>query len=157
TSQTYNTKSDRGLSSLDLRHNLVVNGLWSLPSPFKSGMGAYIVGGWRLSGIFSVSSGAPFTINSGGRNAPDGSRSAGRQRPELMPGRTSENIISGTTSGCTFGTVGPVGSNGQHSFTFTRGPNPYVSIPANDSSYDSIRSNILSNSVAPGQKLGTPD
>jgi hypothetical protein len=103
-SQPYDTKSDRGLSSLHLKHNFVLNGLWQIPSFTDSGVANAVLGGWRLSSILTASSGAPFTVQIGGRNAPDQSRSAGRQRPELDSSRTSESITSGVSTGCSFGT-----------------------------------------------------
>jgi hypothetical protein len=103
-SQPYDTKSDRGLSSLHLKHNFVLNGLWQVPSPIEKGIGNAVLGGWRVSSILTASSGAPFTVQIGGRNVPDQSRSTGRQRPELDSSRTSESITEGVSSGCSFGT-----------------------------------------------------
>ena len=102
-SQPYATKADRGLSALHVGRNLVLNGLWYLPSPVRTGIGNHIFGGWRLSGIFSVSTGSPFSVRISGRSAQDQSRSAGQQRPDLVAGRNNSNITKGTTSGCTFG------------------------------------------------------
>ncbi|OFW44423.1 MAG: hypothetical protein A3J28_09925 [Acidobacteria bacterium RIFCSPLOWO2_12_FULL_60_22] len=108
-SQPYATKSDRGLSSLHLAHNWVVNGIWTLPSPARSGFASYLLGGWQFSGIYSASSGAPFTTYVNGRNAPDLTRNAGRQHPDIVAGRNNSNIVSGTTAGCSFsgGTLVP--------------------------------------------------
>ena len=104
-SQPYATKVDRELSSLHLKHNLVLNGLWTLPS-LRSGnrLAEMVTGGWTISSIMTASSGAPFTVQIGGRNVPDGSRTAGRQRPELNASRSSQSITSGASTGCSFGT-----------------------------------------------------
>ncbi len=52
----------RGLSDFDVRHTFVANTLWEIPSP-RTGRRAldWIAGGWQLGGIFSLSSGQPFT------------------------------------------------------------------------------------------------
>ncbi|MSO19443.1 MAG: TonB-dependent receptor [Acidobacteria bacterium] len=103
-SQPYDTKVDRGLSTLHLSHNFVMNGLWSVPSPFQGGIGSLILGGWRVSSILTASTGAPFTVQIGGRNVPDQSRSAGRQHPEQVDAsRTAASITSGVSAGCSFG------------------------------------------------------
>lgn len=94
-SQPYNPKGDRGLSALHVAQNFVVNGLYSIPSPQKSGVASYILGGWQLSGIFTAASGIPFVVNVSGFNAPDLARSSGRQRPDLVAGRSAESIVLG--------------------------------------------------------------
>ncbi len=127
--QAWDTKSERGLSSLHLGHNLVLNGLWSLPSPVSEGLANHLFGGWQLSGIFTTTTGAPHEISLRGRVAPDGSRSSSNQHPDLVAGRNNANITSGTTAGCTFSRAGF--------------PGPYdASAPA-------------SSSVLPGQEMGT--
>ena len=127
----WDTKSERGLSSLHLSQNLVLNGLWSIPSPASSGIATHLLGGWQLSGIFTTTTGAPHEISLRGRVAPDGSRSSSNQHPDLIAGRNNANITSGITAGC----------------TFSRGgfPGPYdASAPA-------------SSSITPGQEMGTPN
>ncbi len=95
TSQPYNPKADRGRSSLHLGQNMVVNGVYLIPSPVPSGFASYLLDGWQLSSIFSVSSGVPFSALISGRNAPDQNRSPGRGRPDLTAGRKQSNIVSG--------------------------------------------------------------
>jgi hypothetical protein len=94
-SQSANPKGDRGLSALNVKHNLVINGVYLIPSPVKPGLLAHFVDGWQLSNIFTVSSGTPFSANVSGRNAPDLSSDVGRQRPDLVAGRNSSNIVTG--------------------------------------------------------------
>jgi hypothetical protein len=103
-SQAYLTKADRGLSALHVGQNIVINGIWEMPSPFDSGPARFILGGWQLSGIFRAKSGTPFSVKVTSRNAPDLSRGANLQRPELAPNRNQDNITSGTTAGCGTGT-----------------------------------------------------
>ena len=51
-------------SSFDHRHQLVASGTWLLPSPGAPGsMARAVLGGWRLSPIVTLQSGAPFTVN----------------------------------------------------------------------------------------------
>ncbi len=100
TSQPYNPKADRGLSVLHVGQNFVANGIYSFPSPAQSGLAAGLLGGWQISEIFTAVSGMPFSALITGYNAPDLARQSGRQRPELVLGRSNTNIVSGTTSGC---------------------------------------------------------
>ncbi len=76
-SQIWNTKADRGLSALHQGQNLVVNGLWALPSPVGPRVVSYVLGGWQWSGIISVNTGAPFTVTESGTNVQDNGRVAG--------------------------------------------------------------------------------
>jgi hypothetical protein len=101
--QPYNHKADRGLAATHIGQNLVLNGLWSLPSPVD-GFASNILGGWQLSGIFRTSTGVPVgpkLRGSGGRaNAQDGRRGANEQTPDIRPGRTVESMTTGVTAGC---------------------------------------------------------
>jgi hypothetical protein len=56
----YNRLYDYGLCSFDIRHTLVVNGLYSLP--FK---GNRLVEGWQFTSILSASSGLPVNVVEG--------------------------------------------------------------------------------------------
>ncbi|MSO20032.1 MAG: TonB-dependent receptor [Acidobacteria bacterium] len=98
--QPYDHKADRGLAAIHLGHNLVMNGLWALPSPQGEGLPVKLLGGWHLTSIFSATSGVPARVKLRGRSAPDLSRSANNQTPELGPGRTSKDIWTGVTAGC---------------------------------------------------------
>ena len=62
-----------GPSDYDVRHRLAVNFVVELPfgkgKKFaKDGIGATVLGGWTLSGIYTVRSGRPFTVNQSGNN-----------------------------------------------------------------------------------------
>jgi hypothetical protein len=129
-SQPYSTKADRGLSALHVGQNIVINGIYSVPG-FKSGMARWVLGGWQISNVFSAASGIPFSATSSGTNAPDLNRSTGRQRPDLVAGRSNDDIVHGTSAGCTLSSDGV--------------PGPY------DASVARARS------VLPGTALGTPD
>jgi len=89
-----------------------------------------VLGGWEVTGIFSAVTGTPFTPTLSGSNVNDNGRPGGGSRlrmPDWIGGRSFSSITSRTTAGCTF-------VNGI--------PGPFVA--------------GRPNSVAPGQKLGTP-
>ena len=57
---------NRGPSDFDRRHRFVASYVWDLPGPSTSnGIGDSVFGGWKLSGILSVQTGAPFTVLAG--------------------------------------------------------------------------------------------
>ena len=73
-------------SDFDRRHVLRLNGMWDIPtSPRPSAAARHLLGGWRLAGIVSVLSGAPFTVVSGADDALVGpNRAVAAQRPNLV-------------------------------------------------------------------------
>jgi hypothetical protein len=92
-SRPWNTKADRGLSALHLAHNFVLNGLWAVPFPADLGVASHILGGWSVSGIFSATTGAPFTVRLSGSHVRD-QGGTGRQRPDFVGGRSLESLIN---------------------------------------------------------------
>jgi hypothetical protein len=57
----------RGLSDFDVRQNLVLNAIWSLPrSRSAGGPARWAANGWQLGGIFRAATGLPFTPVIGG-------------------------------------------------------------------------------------------
>lgn len=57
----------RGLSDTSIKHTLVINYIWDLPSPKERGqIVSRVLGGWQLGGIITVESGVPFTPLIGG-------------------------------------------------------------------------------------------
>ncbi len=94
-SQAYNPKVDRGLSSLDQGRTLVMNGIYDIPSPSQQGFSSVLLGGWQIASIFTANSGTPFSVYVSGRNAPDQSRFAGVQFPDRVAGRSSSSIVTG--------------------------------------------------------------
>ncbi len=57
---------NRGPSDFDRRHRFVASYVWDLPGPPTSGVvGSLLLGGWELTGILSVQTGAPFTVLAG--------------------------------------------------------------------------------------------
>jgi len=94
-SQPFNPKGDRGLSALHQGQNLVISGTYRFPSPIQSGFMAHFVNGWQFSEIFTASSGTPFSATVSGFNVPDLTAGAARERPDLVAGRNSSNIVTG--------------------------------------------------------------
>lgn len=58
TTDPTNPEFDRGDSIYDIRHRLVINHVWQVPGYNMKGPASYIAGGWTLSGIWSLQSGA---------------------------------------------------------------------------------------------------
>ncbi len=74
----YNPNYDRGLCGYDIRHNLIVNGVYMLP--FR---GNKLVAGWQIGGIFNWHTGLPMIVTNGFPNALENGSSA--DRPNYTP------------------------------------------------------------------------
>jgi hypothetical protein len=70
----YNYQADYGLLSLDRKHNFIVSALWEVPFGTASApkWQRYTIGGWQLSGIANMVSGAPLTVRAGRDNSLSG-------------------------------------------------------------------------------------
>jgi hypothetical protein len=71
TGTTYEQTFSNALSGSDVPQRMVVSYLYELPFGrgkqfLQSGIGSALLGGWRTSGIYTYSSGLPFTVTSGG-------------------------------------------------------------------------------------------
>ena len=67
----YDRQSDRGRSTSDRSHRMVLSGVWELPAGkgrrvLNSGPASQIIGGWNLGGVITLQTGAPLTPMSGG-------------------------------------------------------------------------------------------
>ena len=88
----FNLAADRGLASFHLKHRWVSSVVYSLPfgtdhTLFSEGIASKIMGGWQASGIYSLQSGFPFTINLQGDTAGVGAGTGGIfVRPNTVPG-----------------------------------------------------------------------
>ena len=57
----------RGLSDFDVRNVLAINAIWMIPSPASwSGAPKWVASGWQVGGIYTLTSGLPFTPTIGG-------------------------------------------------------------------------------------------
>jgi len=105
-SQAWNPKADRGLSTLDQEHNFVINGIWRLPSPTGPKLVSSVLGGWQFSGIFTAASGTPFTtIISNSNVADNGSpgSSARMRRPDWLATQSFNSIVNARNPNQYFG------------------------------------------------------
>jgi hypothetical protein len=55
----YDMRLNKGLSSFDVRRNLVINGLWNAPKPASNGFISRALGGWQLGLITTLADGVP--------------------------------------------------------------------------------------------------
>jgi hypothetical protein len=72
-------RQQRGRSDFDYRHRFVASYLYEIPlgrghKYFASGIGDYLLGGWRISGVSNMRSGRPFTIFASTNNSLVGNR-----------------------------------------------------------------------------------
>ncbi|HXB72271.1 MAG TPA: hypothetical protein VNY05_28795 [Candidatus Acidoferrales bacterium] len=76
----YNLAADRSLSSNDRRHVFNLSIVYQLPV-FRKGLAQTALGGWEISSLTSILSGAPFNITSGVDSSLTG---VGNDRPDLV-------------------------------------------------------------------------
>ena len=91
----YDMRAEGALSSYHHAHRFVANGSYALP--WLRGAGGWreaVAGNWRVSGIVTLESGAPFTVNLGTDRANVGAGPAQRPNisgnPNLSSGRTAQ-------------------------------------------------------------------
>jgi hypothetical protein len=90
----YDTKGDRGLSGLHVGRNLTLNGVWAVPAPRISALTDYVLGGWQISGIFTVENGNPFYLTSSGQQVLPIFGQSAQVRPDLAGGGRSLKSIT---------------------------------------------------------------
>ncbi len=95
-------ETDRSAASFDVTHNWRFNAIYRFPSSSSGGVMGKLLNGWRALGILSLQTGYPLTpaLNSNRSRSKTGNGAAGIDRPDLVPGRSNDNIVSGTTAGC---------------------------------------------------------
>lgn len=86
----FNLRDERGRSDWDRRHAFVASWLWTPPVHFTNRVAQSFLGGWTLTGIHTIQSGAPLTFTQGDDVALDGT--FGNQHAQLVPGVTRANI-----------------------------------------------------------------
>lgn len=57
-----NRNLDRGLSSFDRTHRFIASAVWEIPFARGSRLTRSVLGGWQMSGILEMQTGAPFSI-----------------------------------------------------------------------------------------------
>jgi hypothetical protein len=92
---------NKGLADFDVRHNWVLNFTWQLPfARDSSGAAAALLGGWHLSGIWTMRSGNPLTVfvqtnRSRSQWNPSRGPGIGQDRPSYAPGFGPDNAVLG--------------------------------------------------------------
>ena len=125
---SFNLKEERGSSSFDLRHRLVLNYLFQLPfgsghAHFNQGFAARALGGWELSGLSAFQSGHPMDLYS----SRDSEYTGLSNRPDLVgdpsiPAGAPRNQIGPPRSAFAVQPFGRPGNLGRNTFT---GPTYY--------------------------------
>jgi hypothetical protein len=123
---------NKGPADFDVRHNWVFNLTWDLPvARDGSGIAAHVLGGWQLSGIWTMRSGQPLTVfvqtnRSRSQWNPSRGPGIGQDRPDYAPGYGPDNAVLGTPDqwfdpmAFALQPAGTFGSTGRGDFT---GPN----------------------------------
>lgn len=60
--QADNFAAQRGRADYDIRQQVSVDGVWTLPNPWAAGWQRDVMGGWRLGGVAVFETGLPFTV-----------------------------------------------------------------------------------------------
>jgi hypothetical protein len=108
---SFNLRAERGLAYFDTRHRLVNTVVYQLPFGrdkrfLRYGLASKVLGGWEMSGIVTVQSGFPFTLNLRGDTAGVGAGTGGIfVRPILLPGQTWQLDASQRTTSRYFNTA----------------------------------------------------
>ena len=117
---------EKGPSNFDIRHTFVFNAVYELPFGRNlSGVAAQIVKGWQLGVIVNLASGVPFTPYVGFDNAGDQSSDPNPQKPDLAPGKSAKDAITGDPNNwydATFYVLPPKGAYGNAGRNSLRGP-----------------------------------
>ena len=80
----FDPEYEYGPSSYDVRHNLVINGVYQLPwGRGLKGLAGALVQGWNVGGVFQVSSGLPTTPYLSYDQVGDRQSDAGTQKPNV--------------------------------------------------------------------------
>lgn len=89
----YDLSLNKGLSDFDVRHNLVVNGIWNVPAPKKLGLlGEKALGGWQVGVIMVMASGIPMPLSIASDLA--GEVITTVQPPNVAPGCTAASMVN---------------------------------------------------------------
>jgi len=91
----YDNKNEYSRSTFDRTHSFRLSSVYVLPAWKSSALLDAIAGSWQMSGIFSAVSGSPFTVFLGFDQA--GTQQTAGQRPNLLPGHSSNPILGTPT------------------------------------------------------------
>ena len=60
--QNGNFYAQRGRSDYDIRQQFAAEGVWTVPSSYRSSALRHILGGWQFAGVWILQTGLPFTV-----------------------------------------------------------------------------------------------
>ncbi len=88
---------DRSVADFDVTQMWRLNGIYELPRVASGKAVGAVLGGWKASGLLSLSSGLPFTptLSSNRSRSGVGGGGGGVDRPDVLPGRNAGNIVRG--------------------------------------------------------------
>jgi hypothetical protein len=76
-----------------VRHSATINGSYELPGPAQESVAGKVLGGWRVAGIVTLSSGFPFSVLNGFDRDQD--RNNLTSRPNLKAGASNNPVLGG--------------------------------------------------------------
>ncbi|MGH8246648.1 MAG: hypothetical protein ACREUU_09475, partial [Gammaproteobacteria bacterium] len=88
----FNLNQDRGRGNFDRRHVVSISWLWSPDPRLNNGFARGAFGGWSLSGVHFIQSGAPLNIVMGTDVAINGTGQQGLQHAQLALGITHKDL-----------------------------------------------------------------
>ncbi|MBI2817463.1 MAG: TonB-dependent receptor [Acidobacteria bacterium] len=94
---------DRAPANFDATHNWRLNAIYRLPDLISSGAVLdKLLNGWGVSSILSLQTGAPFSpsLQTNRSRTQVGGGAANIDRPDLVAGRSNEDITNGASRGC---------------------------------------------------------
>jgi len=81
---SYDPAANRASSNFDQRHILNLSWVWDIPIFRNPGFANKVLGGWQYSGIFSYSTGAPYSVVFSGDNAGVANGVGSGSRPDVV-------------------------------------------------------------------------
>jgi hypothetical protein len=93
----FDLRSEFGRGNFDQRHIVRMSWIWSPRGPV-TGAGRLLLGGWTITGLTSILSGAPINVAQGTDVALDGTSQTGLQHAQFAEGITHEDLTIDHTS-----------------------------------------------------------
>ncbi len=89
-----NIRAERGLSTFDVRNNVVMNFTYDTPWNSVPGALGKLVSGWQVGTIATLSAGQPFTASTGFNRSRDAQDKIA-DRPNLVAGKSNNPVLGG--------------------------------------------------------------
>ena len=93
-------RTDKGPSAFDILHNWRSNAIYRIPGLPTQGIAGKLLGGWWMSGILTLQQGYPFSVTLARNRSRSKYNDNGPDRPDLLPGAKTDEIIEGVSRGC---------------------------------------------------------